>query len=178
MLNSTNTLLLVVDIQERLIPVLHQTEAFTAACRRLVEGLQLLEVPLMVTEQYPKGLGHTVADIKLLCKDAPVYEKTQFSAITPEVQAALKDKPVQNIVLIGCETHICILQTALELQAQGYQVYLPQDGLTSRTLDNKNNGLAQAQQAGAIISNVESILFQILRDAKHPHFKAISKLIQ
>ncbi|XXQ67456.1 isochorismatase family protein [Neisseriaceae bacterium B1] len=178
MLNPKETLLLVVDIQERLIPMLHQAEHFIAASRRIIEGAQLLELPIILTEQYPKGLGYTVNDIKLVSKDAPVYEKTQFSAYTPYIQAALKEKAIQNIILIGCETHICILQTALDLRAQGYQVYLPQDCLTSRTLDNKNNGLAQAVQAGAIVSNVESVLFQILHDAKHPQFKAISKLIQ
>lgn len=178
MLNPKETLLLVVDIQERLMPVLHQAETFIAASRRMIEGAQLLELPMIVTEQYPKGLGCTINDIKLVCKDAPVYEKTQFSACIPEIQAALKEQQIKNIILIGCETHICILQTALDLRAQGYQVYLPQDCLTSRALDNKNNGLAQAEQAGAIISNVESLLFQILHDAKHPQFKAISKLIQ
>ncbi|MDO4434420.1 MAG: isochorismatase family protein [Alysiella sp.] len=177
-LNQKNTLVLVVDIQERLMPVLYEATVFAAACRRLLTGAELLELPVIVTEQYPKGLGQTIADIRLASKDAPVFEKTRFSAYTEEVQAALKDQQVENIIVIGCETHICILQTTLDLQQAGYQVYLPQECVTSRILENKDNGLNQAQQAGAIVSNIESLLFQILQDAKHPQFKAISKLIQ
>lgn len=177
-LTTENTLILVIDIQERLMPVLHEASVFTDACRRLLHGAELLQLPVILTEQYPKGLGQTLSEIRLVAKDAPVFEKTRFSAYTEAVQVALKDKQPENMIVIGCETHICVLQTVLDLRQAGYQVYLPQECVTSRTLINKNNGLNQAQQAGAIISNIESLLFQILQDAKHPQFKAISKLIQ
>lgn len=179
MLKTDNTLVLIVDIQERLIPALNEAVSFVSACRRFITGAQLLNLPLIITEQYPKGLGATIADIRLLCKDTPVFSKTQFSAYTEDVQAALKKMPaIQNIILLGCETHICILQTVLDLRAQNYSVYLPQECLSSRTLANKNNGIAQITQTGAIVSNIESLLFQLLQDAKHPQFKALSKLIQ
>lgn len=177
-LTADNTLILVVDIQERLMPVLHQAERFTAACRTLLTGGLLLGLPVVLTEQYPKGLGQTVADIRLLLKDIPVIEKTRFSALTDEVRAQLQQRQPENIVLIGCETHICILQTALDLRAAGKQVYVPQECVTSRAPANIANGLAQIQAAGAIIGNIESLLFQLLQDARHPQFKAISKLIQ
>lgn len=178
MLTENNTALLVVDVQERLTPVLYQSETFVAACRRMISGAKILALPILVTEQYPKGLGHTIYDIRLLCKNAPLFEKTRFSAYVDEVVSVLKQHHIQNVVLIGCETHICIFQTALDLLANGYKVYLPQESLTSRTVENKQNGLTLMQQAGAVITNIETILFQLLQDASHAKFKEISKLIR
>lgn len=178
MLKSDNTLALVIDIQERLIPVLHEANHFLAKSRQLLQGLNALNVPVLVTEQYPKGLGKTVADIALLTQDAPIFEKTQFSAWTEEVRMTVEARAPQNIILLGCETHICMLQTVWALREQGYQVFVAQECVTSRTLANKENGLQQMQTAGAVISNIETLLFQILGDAKHPAFKEISKLIQ
>ena len=125
MLNHQNTVVLVVDIQERLLPVLHQSAEFAAACRRWIQGSQYLSLPIILTEQYPKGLGKTVADVAVLLNDAPVFEKTRFSAFTEEVQAALAQHKPQNVILIGCEAHICVLQTAWDLRGQGFEVYVP-----------------------------------------------------
>ena len=179
MITPANTALLIVDIQERLLPALHEHQAFLAACRQFITGANLLGVPHIITEQYPKGLGATVPDIALLTPDAPKFSKTQFSAYTAEVAAALQSRQPekQNIILIGCETHICVLQTVLDLRQQGYNVLIPQECATSRTAANKANGLQQIQAAGGIVSNIESLLFMLLKDAQHPQFKAISKLI-
>ena len=179
MITPANTALLIVDIQERLLPALHEHQAFLAACRQFITGANLLGVPHIITEQYPKGLGATVPDIALLTPNAPKFSKTQFSAYTAEVAAALHSRQPekQNIILIGCETHICVLQTVLDLRQQGYNVFIPQECATSRTAANKANGLQQIQAAGGIVSNIESLLFMLLKDAQHPQFKAISKLI-
>ena len=179
MMTPENTRLIIVDIQERLLPALHENQAFLAACRQFITGANLLGVPHIITEQYPKGLGATVPDIALLTPDAPKFSKTQFSAYTAEVAAALpQGQPEKhNIILIGCETHICVLQTVLALHQQGYNVFIPQECATSRTAANKANGLQQIQAAGGIVSNIESLLFMLLKDAQHPQFKAISKLI-
>ena len=181
MMTPENTRLIIVDIQERLLPALHESQAFLAACRQFITGANLLGVPHLITEQYPKGLGATVPDIALLTPDAPKFSKTQFSAYTAEVAAALQqgqpENQKPNIILIGCETHICMLQTVLDLRGQGYNVFIPQECATSRTAANKANGLQQIQAAGGIVSNIESLLFMLLKDAQHPQFKAISKLI-
>ena len=113
----------------------------------------------------------------MLLNDAPVFEKTRFSAFTEEVQAALAQHKPQNVILIGCEAHICVLQTAWDLRGQGFEVYVPQECVTSRTAANKQNGIDQMREAGVHISNIESLLFQMLQDAQHPQFKNISKLI-
>ena len=177
-LRTDNTACLIVDIQERLTPALHEAERFTAACTLLIQGLHALGIPMMATEQYPQGLGTTLPEIKSLLPDTPFVEKTRFSAVLPETEDFIRRHNTQNIVLIGAETHICMLQTALDLRAQGLNVYIPAECAASRNPANKTNGLEQMRAAGVTVGNGESLLFALLRDAKHPAFKTISKLVR
>jgi hydrolase, isochorismatase family len=177
-LRTDNTACLIVDIQERLTPALHEAERFTAACTLLMQGLHALGIPMMATEQYPQGLGATLPEIKSLLPDTPFVEKTRFSAVLPETEDFIRRHNAQNIVLIGTETHICMLQTALDLRAQGLNVYIPIECAASRNPANKTNGLEQMRAAGVTVGNSESLLFALLRDAKHPAFKTISKLVR
>ena len=178
-MNPKNTLCLIVDIQEHLLPALSGADEMLERCRLLIQGLTALDVPFAVTEQYPKGLGNTVSAVSLLLPEGTqVVEKTRFSAFLPEIYEILRKNDIKNVILVGAEAHICMLQTALDLKAQGYTVFLPFECTASRTTANRDNGLAQISRQGIIISNVESILFQLLGDAKHPVFKTISKLIQ
>lgn len=177
-LRTDNTACLIVDIQERLTPALHEVERFTSACTLLIQGLHALGIPMMATEQYPQGLGTTLPEIKSLLPDTPFVEKTRFSAVLPETEDFIRRHNAQNIVLIGAETHICMLQTALDLRAQGLNVYIPAECAASRNPANKANGLEQMRAAGATVGNSESLLFALLRDAKHPAFKTISKLVR
>ena len=107
-----------------------------------------------------------------------IFEKTRFSAASPEVMAILKEKQIENIILIGAEAHICMLQTTLDLLKHNIRVHIPYECTTSRNPLNKDNVLQQMLTAGAAVSNVESLLFNLMGDAKHPAFKTISKLIQ
>lgn len=174
-----NTLCIVVDIQERLLPALHDAESMVERSRVVIQGLQALDVPLVATEQYPKGLGKTVPAVQLLLGDgAAVFEKTRFSAVIAEVEAVLNEQKIENVILLGAEAHVCMLQTVLDLRAKGLAVYVPFDCTTSRNPANKDNALQQMRDAGAVVSNSESVLFQLLSDAKHPAFKTVSKLIQ
>ncbi|WP_107853602.1 isochorismatase family protein [Neisseria elongata] len=177
-MRTDNTACLIVDIQERLTPALHEAERFTAACTLLMQGLHALGIPMMATEQYPQGLGATLPEIKSLLPDTPFVEKTRFSAVLPETEDFIRRHNAQNIVLIGTETHICMLQTALDLRAQGLNVYIPIECAASRNPANKTNGLEQMRAAGVTVGNGESLLFALLRDAKHPAFKTISKLVR
>ena len=177
-LRTDNTACLIVDIQERLTPALHEAERFTAACTLLIQGLHALGIPMMATEQYPQGLGTTLPEIKSLLPDTPFVEKTRFSAVLPETEDFIRRHNAQNIVLIGAETHICMLQTALDLRAQGLNVYIPAECAASRNPANKTNGLEQMRAAGVTVGNGESLLFALLRDAKHPAFKTISKPVR
>ncbi|MFA9500204.1 isochorismatase family protein [Mannheimia sp. E30BD] len=177
-MNSKNTLCLIIDIQTKLVPAMHENHRFVNDCVKLLSGLSKLSIPCMLSEQYPKGLGKTVSLVKSFTANATLVEKTQFSAFLPEIEAFIQQHQAKNIIVIGAETHICVLQTVLDLCKKNLNVYLPIECVTSRTLENKQNGLMQMQQAGAIISNIESILFMLLKDAKHPAFKTISTLIQ
>lgn len=179
MLQTDNTIVLVVDIQSRLLPALYESENFLNHCIKWLTGAQWLNLPCVVTEQYPKGLGATVEAIsKVLPNHTHTFSKTRFSAWTEDVQQMVEQYQAKNIIIIGCETHICVLQTVQDLRQAGYNVYLPQECLTSRTLDNKVNAMIQISALGGVVSNIESLLFQLLKDAKHPAFKSISKLIQ
>lgn len=173
-----NTIGLIIDIQTRLVPAMNDHSIFVEKSCQLLTGLNILNIPLILSEQYPQGLGSSLDEIKALTGQAPVVEKTQFSAVLPEVLDFIQQNQAENIIVIGGETHVCVLQTVLELRARGFNVYLPIECVASRTEQNKANGLAQMQQAGAIISNIESILFTLLGNAKHPAFKSISTLIR
>ena len=125
-MNPKNTLCLIVDIQERLLPALSGADEMLERCRLLIQGLTALDIPFAVTEQYPKGLGNTVSAVSLLLPEGtPIVEKTRFSAFLPEIQEILRKNDIRNVILVGAEAHICMLQTALDLKAQGYAVSLP-----------------------------------------------------
>lgn len=178
MLNTDNTVCLVVDVQERLLPGLAQNAEMENACRVLLQGLAALGVPVAATEQYPKGLGRTVPALSLLLGQVPVWEKTRFSAWIPEFREWMAQYRVENVILIGAETHICMLQTALDMAAEGLGVWVPFECTSSRSPDNKANGLQQMRDAGAVVTNVESVLFGLMKDARHPEFKTVAKLIR
>jgi len=181
MADSDNSVLMVIDIQERL------TTAMPAGVRdRVIEQVSVLltaaeslSLPVIVTEQYPKGLGPTEADLKnLLPAGTPVVEKTRFSsAAVKEVSEFLSKSGRKQVFLAGMETHICVLQTALGLLEMGYDVFVIEDAVSSRAKGNQFNALQRLRLAGAVITNVESTMFEWLADASHPAFKKLSKLI-
>jgi nicotinamidase-related amidase len=165
--------LVVIDLQERLAAAMPMREPVVRATGILLEAAARLDIPVLVSEQYPKGLGATV--MELACKlpeGTPRIEKTCFSAC-----AALPLTRPQ-VVLTGMEAHVCVLQTALELLAAGREVFVVSDAVCSRTEANYSNALARMQAAGIIVTNTESVIFEWLRDAAHEHFRALSKLIR
>jgi len=176
-----DSVLVLMDIQERLMAAMPKgvRERLIVQVSILLAASTALSVPVIVTEQYPKGLGSTELVLKsLLSESVQVIEKTSFSSAKVDsfLEAIAQTKRTQ-IILTGMESHICILQSALDLQQQGYQVFVVEDAVSSRTTTNQNNALKRMRQAGIIITNVESIIFEWLGDAKHPAFKSLSKLI-
>lgn len=147
-------------------------------CAVLLQSASLLEIPSIYTEQYPKGLGSTVPALLELLQPNQRVEKTVFScAKEPTFNRKLtSDRP--QIILAGMEAHICILQTALDLQNSGHQVFVVEDAVISRNPHHKANALQRLRSAGVIISNTESVVFEWLGAAEGDHFKAISKLIR
>lgn len=179
--DSQTSTLMVIDIQERL------TSSMPAGVRdRVIEQVSVLltaaeslAIPVLLTEQYPKGLGPTEkALLNKLPNNTPVIEKTSFSLVKAEsVIESLQQSGRKQVFLVGMETHICVLQTALDLLKQGYEVFVVEDAVSSRAKGNQFNALQRLRLAGAVITNVESLLFEWLGDAKHPAFKQLAKLI-
>lgn len=174
--------LLIVDVQSRLAGAM-PADARSTVLRNtgiLIDAAKALAIPLVQTEQYPRGLGGTEAVLaERLDGAATRLEKTTFSCCGADGfdAAACADGRTQWI-LCGMEAHVCVLQTALELHARGLQVFVVEDGICSRTEANRANALARLRQAGVIVTNTESVLFEWLRDANDPQFKALSALIR
>ena len=172
--------LVIVDVQEKLVAVMDPATMPQVMnnCAILLQASTLLDIHAIYTEQYPKGLGATSRELLTLLSANQRVEKTVFSCSDePTFNRKLTgDRP--QIVLAGMEAHICILQTALALHAQGRQVFVAEDAVISRNAENKTNALERLRQAGVIVSNTESILFEWLGKAEGETFKKISKLIR
>lgn len=181
LLDADNSVVVIVDIQQRLMQVMPSgvRSRILEQVSILLTAANVLSVPVIVTEQYPKGLGPTEFDITtMLAADVPVIEKTCFSCVqSDQFKQQLEQIGRNKVILTGMESHICILQTALDLLGQGYQVYVLEDAVSSRSKANQYNALQRMRSSGVVITNVESALFEWLGDAKHPEFKTLAKLI-
>jgi nicotinamidase-related amidase len=182
LLSTTTSVLVIVDIQSKLSATMseHDANAMNANTQSLLKAADCLNIPVLVTEQYPKGLGVTdpvVADH--LPESFQIFAKTGFSCCAAEgFTEALEQTGCKQAILVGQEAHVCVLQTALELLDLGYQVHIVEDALCSRKTEHKFYAIQRMQQQGATITNYESVLFEWLRDAKHPDFKTLSNLLR
>jgi nicotinamidase-related amidase len=173
LLRASDSALIVIDMQERLIAAMPAHEAIVKTTGILLEAAGRIGIPVAVTEQYPKGLGATVAEVAAkIPEHSTRVEKTCFSGCA----AIPVSRP--QIVLAGMEAHVCVLQTALEFAASGREVFVVADAICSRTEENRQNAIDRMRGAGIVITNTESVLFEWLRDASHPEFRTLSKLIR
>ena len=174
-----NTVGLVVDIQERLFPHIHEHEQLKKNTEILVEGLKALGIPMIVTEQYKKGLGDTIEGIKEKVEEYPAFEKTAFSCMDDEAfTQKFEDEGYKTAILFGIEAHICLMQTAIDLKAEGYRPIIIEDCVGSRNPENKKIAINRLLQEGIIVTSCESILFELCRFAGNDTFKTISKLVK
>ncbi len=174
--------LAVIDMQEKLINAIPQEirESTIRNSNILIETAKTLNIPITVTEQYPKGLGSTIPEIKDAIGDGfkPI-EKLVFScARSPEFKSALKEKGREEVLICGIETHVCVLQTVLDLINQGYKVHVPADAVTSRKELDWEIGIKLIERAGGIVGTTETFVFQLLERAGTEEFKKISKLLK
>ncbi len=179
-LNLENTALLVIDIQERLFPFIHEDlqKNMLKNVPILIKVANELKVPMIVTEQYPKGIGRTIKPVLELLGSCPIHEKLEFAATETDGFHDVMARPGRRkIVVVGMETHICVYQTALGLIDLGYDVHIVRDAVGSRSMDNYANGLELARDAGAIITNTESVMFQLMKKSGTPEFKKLQQLI-
>jgi nicotinamidase-related amidase len=174
--------LLVIDVQDRLLGAMAQADRLRVlkATSALVSAARLLGVPLYATEQYPKGLGPTDSSLRSdLISQGKIFEKTSFSCCGAQGFTGNLDCDVRpQVVIAGIEAHVCVLQTALELAHRGFQVFVVEDGTCSRNPAHHANAMQRLRQAGVIVTTMESVLFEWMRDASHPHFKVISELVK
>ncbi|MBR6698390.1 MAG: isochorismatase family protein [Lachnospiraceae bacterium] len=178
-INKNDTLAIIVDYQERLMPAMADMEGFIKKSAILIEGLNILGVPMLVTQQYTKGLGQTVEPIRNAIGNDKYFDKTSFSVLGDEaIATAISSQNKKNIILCGAEAHICVLQTLIDLREKGYNVVLVEDCIASRCVENKAIALVRAEQEGALISTYEAILYELLEKAGSDEFKQISRLIK
>jgi nicotinamidase-related amidase len=176
LLTPDGAVLLLIDLQQRLMPVITDHETVVARAVRLAEAARLLDVPVCATEQYPAGLGPTVPP--LAAYPQVVLAKTTFSATGDPGFAALLPAGTSAVLLAGAEAHVCVLQTALGLLASGHRVVLVADAIGSRDPADKALAIDRARQHGAEVVTSEMVLFEWLRDAQHPKFREVQKLLK
>lgn len=170
---------LVIDIQERLFPHIHQHEILLKNTEILIKGLRILDVPILVTEQYRKGLGLTIPPIQAALIEFNAIEKMAFSCCdNNDFVSSLKILNRKNIIISGIETHVCVLQTVMDLIQQGYQPVVVENCVSSRKENDKTVAIHRMRQSGAVITTYESILFELARISGNDKFKAISKLVK
>jgi nicotinamidase-related amidase len=187
LIRTEDAVLVVVDVQEKLLPAIHNPDFLVGNIARLVRGAAALEVPLIVSEQYPKGLGRTVPELAAPIEEARgknpelvrLVEKTTFScAAEDRFLDAIEGLGREQIIICGIEAHICVLQTAMDLQEEGNLVYVVADAIGSRNPANRDLALQRMQMNGIQPAVTESALYEMLHDSRHEAFKEICALVK
>lgn len=189
LLNSERSIVLIIDFQSKLMELIERPGLVVAATKRLLMLAEMFEVPVVSTEQYPQGLGRTHPEIRAafdaIAIPKRILSKTSFGCcgdpafenMLQEVRPGL-EAAERQIVVAGIEAHVCVLQTTLELLRQGSQVYLCWECISSRGGEYRRHALDRMTQAGAVLTNHESVAFEWARDKNHPQFKAMSALLK
>jgi len=171
------TMAVVIDYQSKLMPAIFENEVLIAKSAILLQGLKELEIPMIVSQQYTKGLGETVEPIAEAIGEFEAFEKKTFSLYQDEeLKKAIDASGKKNAVICGAEAHICVLQTVIDLCEAGYNVFLVEDCIGSRKPNDKAIALKRAEKEGAFLTTYEEVLYELTMGAANPHFKAISKL--
>lgn len=172
--------LLVCDMQERFRPLIHRNESIIQTCKLMTSVSKELDIPIVVTEQYPKVFGPTIkecfADQSHL-DSLTKYPKKLFSMMTPEVSDYVKTLDVDTFILLGIEAHVCVQQTALDLLERGHEVHIIADGISSQQSYDREIALQRMVNSGAYLTTAQSAVFMLMQSADHPNFKAVSKLV-
>ncbi len=179
MFAAQDTILIIIDIQEKLFRVIHEKEDLSANTVRLIKGIGILDIPVILTEQNPSGLGPTLPEISSLLPDIDPIVKYDFSCCKEKTFLDRLEELKRNQVLIcGIETHICVYQTALDLADMGYEVQVVTGCVSSRTAANRDTALTRMGLEGIMPATTEMVLFELLGTAKHEKFREISALIK
>lgn len=174
------TIALIIDYQEKLVPVMSVKEQLIENTSKLVKGLNILNIPTLYSQQYTKGLGMTIPELVETTEgDFTYFDKTSFSCVEdPAIIKAIESSNCKSIIVCGIESHICVLQTVIDLLAKNYQVYLVTDCISSRKENDTHIAMKRATSEGALLTTCESLLFELTASAKSESFRAISQLIK
>lgn len=168
-----------IDVQERLFPAMEEREALKSALLLLLRGAKILGLPVLATEQYPKGLGSTIPEIKAVLENAAILEKTSFSVSgAPDFWKRLEALGTKFVAVCGIETHVCVYQSVADLIEKKYLVSVVENAVSSRFAADRAIGLRRLSAIGAALVSVEMFLFEVMGDARHPNFKEISALVK
>lgn len=179
MLSSGRVVMVVVDVQEKLIPHIWEKEKIIRNMQILIKGMKILDVPILLTEQYPEGLGKSIPGIRNLLPDVSAISKMTFDCCGNEnFMDRINGLKRKQILLCGIESHVCIYQTAIGLRSEGYEVDVVADSVSSRTEGNKEIALQKMRDSGVGITSVETVLFELLKTAEGKEFKEILKLVR
>lgn len=174
-----NTAALIIDIQEKLFPYIHENEQLTRNNAILINGLKELKVPIIVTQQYTRGLGETIEPLSQVLGEFDYIEKVAFSCCDePLFNSEFERHDKEFIIITGIETHVCVLQTTIDLLEKGFVPVVVEDCVSSRKMNDKVMAIERMRKEGAVITTYESILFELLRYSGTDQFKAISKLVK
>ena len=179
-IKKTDACAILIDVQEKLLPVMSNNEKLLERCKILIAGLNLLKIPTIVSEQYPKGLGHTVQQLKqLLPNQTEAIEKISFSCMDNDIfQNKINWLNTNQVIIFGIEAHVCVLQTVVDLIEIGKTPIVIIDCISSRNETDKEIAIERMKSEGAIFSTSEAILFELCRKAGTPEFKEISQLVK
>ena len=179
MLNQEKTGLIIVDVQGKLARMVYESETLLNNIQTLVQGCQILNLPIVWLEQNPQGLGRTVPELSELLNGSQPLEKSTFDACRNKgFVDAISESSVQQWLVCGIESHICVYQTAMSLIKQNYEVQLVEDCVSSRTIQNKQLGINKLVSQGAQLTGLEMCLYELVKDCRKPEFKAILSLIK
>lgn len=178
-IKAENSAVLVIDYQERLVPVIHDDVSIVEKTVMLLKGARALGLPFILPRQYPKGLGDIVAEVKEAVGDYTPFDKLSFSACgETEIMDHLRSLGKKNVIVCGIEAHVCVLQSVIDLVAEGFQPIVVCDCIGSRFPYDKEIALERAKQEGALLTTAEAILFEMTTRAGSDTFKTISKLVK
>jgi nicotinamidase-related amidase len=177
-LERSKTCVLVVDVQDRLVPVMWNFAPVEKYCRAMILAARELDLPVIATEQYPKGLGSTLPALRELLPSPPLVKMHFSCGADPAFEKALAATGRKQVVIVGMETHVCVFQTARDLLERGYEVFICADAVTSRFEEHRRVALEQMRDMGAVITSAETVIFDLLHVCGTPEFKKVSALVR
>ncbi|MEM2961021.1 MAG: hydrolase [Candidatus Bathyarchaeia archaeon] len=179
LISKDNLVLVVIDVQEKLFPLIFDRERILENIKKIVQFARIIKIPIILTEQYPRGLGGTIPELRGLIPGVLPIEKVEFSCFSSEnFRERLREINAKTLILVGIETHICIMQTSIEGISDGYRICVVSDATSSRNIEDKNVAVERMRQSGVTVTSTEMLIYELLRKAGTQEFREALKLVK